>query len=169
MSRSQRELCGLALALLLVCACNPFAPKLDEGPSQSKFGDPTNIEGYFQAFKYAYEFRDTTLYGGLLSPSFTFSYRNYDRGLDLEWGRDEEVRTTGSLFQNSQAISLLWGNIIDSSGSIVGFDITRTFSLDITFNPGDIEHVDGRAVFHLERDKPGTVWRAVRWRDESNL
>ena len=160
---------GILLLAALGVACNPFAPKLDESGGQALFGDPHTIEGYFQAFRYAYQFKDTTLYGSLLAPNFTFSYRNYDRGVDVEWGRDEEMRTTGSLFQSAQNFDLLWGNVLDSSGTATVFNITRSFSLDVTFNPGDITHVDGRAIFHLERPSSSAPWQAVSWRDESNL
>jgi hypothetical protein len=164
---------AVAIALFALSAiavsCNPFAPKLDESGGQALFGDPHTIEGYFQAFRYAYQFKDTTLYGSLLAPNFTFSYRNYDRGVDVEWGRDEEMRTTGSLFQSAQMFDLLWGNVLDSSGTATVFNITRSFSLDVTFNPGDITHVDGRAIFHLERPSATAPWQAVSWRDESNL
>ena len=158
-----------ALLALGLQGCNPFAPKLDDSLAEVNFGDPKTIEGYFQAFRYAYQFKDTTLYGSLLAPNFVFSYRNYDRGVDVEWGRDEEMRTTAALFANTQSLNLLWGNILDSTGSETAYDVTRTFSLDVTLNPGDVTHVDGRAVFHLERPALGTPWKAVRWRDESNL
>ena len=169
MSQQLTKLAPLFVLALLAVGCNPFAPKLDEGAVKATFGDARTIDGYFQAFKYAYQFKDTTLYASLLQPDFTFSYRNYDRGLDLEWGRDEEVRTTGSLFANSQSLNLLWGNILDSTSEATSSDITLAFSLDVTFNAADIEHVDGFALFHLERDGPGAPWRAQRWRDESNL
>jgi hypothetical protein len=152
-----------------VLSCNPFAPELDESVGQLKFGDPTTVEGYFEAFRYAYQFKDTSLYSSLLDQSFIFSYKNYDRGLDLEWGRDEEVRTTAALFNSVQSLDLLWGNVLDSLGTPTSFDITRTFSLDVTLNPSEVLHVDGRAIFSLRRDTVGKPWRAVRWRDESNL
>jgi hypothetical protein len=155
--------------LLLVVSCNPFSPALDETSTPVQFGDPHTISGFFQAFKYAYEFKDTTTYGTLLAPDFTFSYRNYDRGVDVTWGRDDEMRTTATLFNNAEAISLQWGNVLDSGGTQTSFDVTISFSLDITFNASDIEHVDGRAVFHLERASPSDIWRAKHWQDESSL
>lgn len=159
----------MVAASLAALSCNPFAPELDESAGRLKFGDPTTIEGYFESFRYAYQFKDTSLYSSLLDPSFIFSYKNYDRGLDLEWGRDEEVRTTAGLFNSVQSLDLLWGNVLDSLGSPTTFDITRTFSLDVTLNPSEVLHVDGRAIFSLRRDTLGKPWRAVRWRDESNL
>ena len=162
--------CALITALLaIVSACNPFAPKLDESAPSGQFGDPHTIPGYFQSFKYSYEFKDTTLYGTLIAPNFTFTYTDYDRGVTVQWGRDDEMRKTAGLFENSESLTLLWGNVIDSSGTSTAFDITYTFSLDVTFNPSDIEHVDGRAVFHLERPTPSDPWKATQWVDQSTL
>jgi hypothetical protein len=168
--RAQLIVLVLLSALALATqACNPFSPKIDDGPSVSSFGDPTTVDGYFKEFRYAYQFKDTTFYATLLANDFTFSYRNYDRGLDLGWGRDEEVRTTSGLFQSSESLNLLWGNVLDSSGTATTFDISRTYSLDVTYNGADVQHVDGRAIFHLIRDAPGLPWKAERWRDESTL
>lgn len=164
-----RTLLGAFAVVALFAACNPFAPELDETAGRSLFGDPTNVEGYFESFRYAYQFKDTSLYAALLDPQFVFSYRNYDRGLDMEWGRDEEVRTTGALFNSVQNLDLLWGNVLDSIGTETTFEITRTFSLDVTLNPSEVLYVNGRAIFSLRRNKPGDPWRAIRWRDESNL
>jgi hypothetical protein len=150
-------------------SCNPFAPKLDESAPIAQFGDAHNVPGFFQAFKYAYEFKDTTLYGTLIAPDFIFSFRDYNQGVDIQWGRDDEMRSTGSLFNFAQAISLNWGTVLDSSGTQTAYDITISFTLDITYNSGDIDHVDGRAVFHLERATPQDIWQAGRWQDESNL
>jgi hypothetical protein len=150
-------------------SCNPFSPPIDNTLSQNSFGDPHTVSGFFDAFRSAYQFKDTTFYGKLLAPNFVFSYRNYDRGLDLEWGRDEEMQTTGSLFASTESLDLLWGNVLDSSGTETVYDITRTFSLDVKLNPSDILHVDGRAVFTLNRPTKNDPWQAVRWRDESNF
>jgi len=154
--------------IALTTACNPFAPKLDNSVSSAQFGDPHSIDGYFQAFKYAYEFKDTTLYGSLIAPDFIFSYRDYTLGIDVQWGRDDDMRSTAGLFNGVQVLALLWGDILDSSGSPTSFNVTRTFSLDVTFNEGDIEHVDGRAVFRLERATFSYPWKAKTWQDESN-
>ncbi|MBS1903611.1 MAG: hypothetical protein JSS75_07915 [Bacteroidetes bacterium] len=168
MKRYSRWLPLLVLAAFVV-SCNPFSPTLDESLPQNSFGDPHTIDGYFQAFRSAYQFRDTTLYGQLLDPQFVFSYHNYDRGLDLQWGRDEEMLHTGALFANTSEIDLLWGNIIDSVGADTVYDVTRAFSLDITLTSSDVLHTDGRAVFHLVRSQASDPWKAVQWRDESNF
>jgi hypothetical protein len=159
----------IAVTLFTSSGCNPFSPALDNTPATANFGDPRTIDGYFQAFQYAYQFKDTTLYGTLFTQDFIFSFRDYDRGLDEQWGRDDEVRTTGGLFAATQTLNLLWEDVLDSSSTATTFDITRSFSLDITFNQADIEHVDGRAIFHLIRPQAGAAWQAQSWQDESNF
>ena len=154
--------------ITLLISCNPFAPAIDNSISQSGFS-ADSVNGFFEVFRAAYQFKDTTYYGKLLASNFVFSYRNYDRGLDLEWGRDEEMQATGSLFASSESLDLLWGNILDSSGTDTVYDITRSFSLDITLNSTEPLHVDGRAIFTLHRPSKNAPWQAIRWRDESNF
>ncbi|MCW8803997.1 MAG: hypothetical protein OQK57_06330, partial [Ignavibacteriaceae bacterium] len=86
-------LTGIFIFALMIYACtNPFAPKFDAdfdsgGPPIS---DQTTIEGVFQNFQYAYTFKDTLIYGNLITSDFTFTYRDYENGFDVNWGRDEE-------------------------------------------------------------------------------
>ncbi|HSD62257.1 MAG TPA: hypothetical protein VLB50_00605, partial [Ignavibacteriaceae bacterium] len=81
---------------------NPFAPAFNENinGNNSTITDQKTIEGVFQNFQYAYTFKDTTIYGNLISEDFIFTYRDYDLGFDVSWGRDEELKTTYGLFQN---------------------------------------------------------------------
>ena len=167
----KRILAVLALVALVV-SCNPFAPKLDTDlTSSSILGDQTTIDGVFQNVKYAYTFRDTSIYGQLINPDYTFIYRDYDRGVDVSWGRDEEMRATSGMFQNVERLDLVWNNIAslstDSSGTQA--TVTRNFNLTVTFNSSDIERADGYANFSLERPKPEAPWKIVRWQDESNF
>ena len=101
------------LGLFLIACKNPFAPKLDENIDGSgpPISDQTTIEGLFQNFQYAYSFKDTLIYGSLISQDFTFTYRDYEQGYDVNWGRDEEIRTTNGLFLTSQRVDLIRYNI----------------------------------------------------------
>jgi hypothetical protein len=47
--------------------------------------------------------------------------------------------------------------------------IVRGFNLTVTFNPGDIEIVDGYANLTFMRDNENNFWKLVYWRDESNF
>ncbi|HEY5615783.1 MAG TPA: hypothetical protein VIL52_07140 [Bacteroidota bacterium] len=165
-----------SLILLIVSvafACNPFAPGLDlsEDEDLALIGDPTTIDGVFQNIRYSYTFRDTTIYGQLLSGEYTFVYRDYDRGVDVSWGRDEDMRTTYGLFQNVQRLDLVWNNIVSLSTDSLNIrsTVTRNFNLTVTFNPGDIIRVDGYANLTVARTKAQDPWRLIRWRDESNF
>jgi hypothetical protein len=159
----------IGVVVIAVCpACNPFSPAIDNNISQNQVS-ADSVNGFFEIFREAYQLQDTTMYGRLLAPNFVFSYRDYDRGLDLEWGRDEDMQTTGSLFNSSQSLDLLWGNVIDSIGSDTEYNITRAFQLTIIFNPDNSLQADGRAIFTLTRPTKNDPWQAIRWRDESNF
>jgi hypothetical protein len=152
-----------------VAGClNPFAPGRDDTPSESAC-DPNTIDGIFQCFQSSYSYRDTTLYGQLLDPDFVFVYRNYDLGIDITWGRDDEMRTTYGLFQNTQRIDLIWNNIISSTADSTTVNVVRGFNLTIVFNPSDVERIDGYANLTFARSRVSDPWKILRWRDESNF
>ncbi|MDE3058358.1 MAG: hypothetical protein KGJ59_10425 [Bacteroidota bacterium] len=163
----------LASFLFLSGCVNPFAPKLDNSPDNtaSVVGDQHTIEGVFQNFRQAYLFQDTTMYGQLLAPNFIFTYRDYDKGVDVFWGRDEEMRTTYGLFQNVQRLDLVWNNIIDSTFDAGGLKgtVVRNFNLTVTFDADDIVRIDGYADLTVLRPTPNDVWTISLWRDESNF
>jgi hypothetical protein len=157
---------------LLFTGCkNPFAPTLNENidNNNSTISDQKTIEGVFQNFQYAYIFKDTTIYGKLISEDFIFTYRDYDLGFDVSWGRDEEMKTTYGLFQNTQRIDLIWNNIILSSVDTLDANIVRGFNLTITFNPTDVIRLDGRVNMALQRNSVDSKWQISRWIDESNF
>jgi hypothetical protein len=86
--------------------------------------------------------------------------------VDVTWGRDEEMKVTYGLFQNTQRLDLIWNNIISMTGD--SSVIVRSFNLTITFNPTDIIYVDGRVNLELKKDNQDK-WKIVRWTDESNF
>ena len=169
---SVKLISGLIIVDLLIFACtNPFAPKFDEdfdtgGPPIS---DQSTIEGVFQNFQYSYTFKDTLIYGNLITPDFTFTYRDYENGYDVTWGRDEEMRTSNGLFINSQRLDLIWNNIVLSTIDSLDANIVRSFNLNITFNPTDVVRIDGRVNVSLRKDPITNIWRMTRWIDESNF
>jgi len=152
---------------LFSCA-NPFAPSLDDEPVSGDYliSDQKDIAGVFQNFKYAYTFRDTTIYGDLLDQDFTFAYTDYEQGFDKSWGRSEEMRATEGLFRNSQNLDLIWNNIILISSDST--NIIRSFNLTITFNPADIVQITGRVNLTLIKNPATLKWKILRWFDESN-
>jgi len=174
MARSPMKLCLKILPLILLFAsCNPFAPGLDESlqDGASILGDPATIDGVFQNMKYAYTFRDTTIYGQLLDSQFSFVFTDYDRGVEVTWGRDEEMQTTRGLFMNVQRLDLVWNNIIALSTDSLNLhaSVSRNFNLTVTFNPSDNPRIDGYLTLALTRSDARDPWRIVRWRDESNF
>jgi hypothetical protein len=151
--------------------CNPFAPELDTtiGETSSLLGDQRTVEGVFQNITHSYQFRDTTLYGQLLDPQFIFVYRDYERAIDVSWGRDEEMRATYLLFQNVQRLDLVWNKLVVPDTGQIPAIVTRNFNLTVTFNPGDIVRADGYAQLTLMKNQNDSKWYITRWRDESNF
>jgi hypothetical protein len=157
------------LAIMFASGCvNPFAPGRDNSPAESVC-DPHTIEGIFQCFQAAYSFRDTIVYGQLIDGEFVFVYRDYDKGIDVTWGRDDELRSTYGLFQNAQRLDLVWNATVSTTTDSTTTNVVKSFNLTIMFNPGDIERVDGYANLTLQRKKSSDPWKIIRWRDESNF
>ncbi len=160
------------IIILIFTGCkNPFAPALDTtvGDNSSTISDLKNVDGVFQNFQYAYVFKDTTIYGNLIAEDFIFTFRDYDQGVDVSWGRDEEMKTTYGLFQNSQRLDLIWNNEVLSTQDSLNAIIIRAFNLTITFNPTDIVRVNGRVNLSLKKDPASQTWAITRWIDESNF
>ena len=156
------------IPLIFIVSCvNPFAPELDTelNSSGSIISDQKNVDGVFQNFQYAYTFKDTTIYGNLLDNQFIFTFRDYDQGVDVSWGREEEMKVTDGLFRNSQKLDLIWNNIVAITADST--NIIRSFNLTITFNPTDIIFVDGRV--NLTLTKKNDIWKISKWIDESNF
>lgn len=158
----------MLIALTGVSCLNPFAPRLDSSLISLSCSDPTKTQDIFCIFRNAYSFKDTTLYGSILAPQFVFIYTDYDRGVDVSWGRYDEMRTTNGLFQSAQSLTLTWNNEIFSEGNDTARTIVRSFNLTVTFNPSDIERIDGYANLKFARPTPADPWKLIRWRDESN-
>lgn len=149
---------------------NPFSPALDNSSNNpsSTLSDQSTIAGVFQNFQYAYAFRDTTIYGQLITPDFVFTYHDYDNGYDVSWGRDEEMKTSYGLFQNSQTLNLIWNNIDLNSQDSSTANIIREFNLTITFSPTDVVTLSGRVNMSLRKNAQNK-WQITNWVDESNF
>ncbi len=148
---------------------NPFAPKIDNSNSSSNIlSDQKTIEGVFQNFKYAYTFKDTTIYGQLLADDFVFSYFDYDLGITVSWDRPTDMKTTHGLFINTQDLNLIWNNIIFQEGDSLLVSVKRSFNLTITFNPSDILNFYGFADMTMQRPKTNDVWKIKGWIDQTN-
>lgn len=160
----------ILLFFSLVSCTNPFAPALfKDGQEDFNLADQRTVEGVFKNFSYAYKFKDTVIYGKLLHRDFTFNYRNYDKNIDPTWTRSEDMIATARLFAAAQDLNLVWNEILYTRGDSVFLDISRSFSLTITFAPNDVVNIFGKAIFYLKRDNPQEEWKIFLWRDESNF
>jgi len=157
------------IGTFILSSCNPFAPKLntDIGSESSLISDQSSIEGVFQNLQYAYTFKDTSIYGELLNGDFAFTYRDYERAIDIAWGREDEMRVTYGLFNNSERLDLLWNNIVAITSDST--NVIRSFNLTITFNPTDVIFIDGKVNLQLEKSQELNKWQIITWIDESNF
>lgn len=136
------------------------------GTNSGLISNQNTVDGVFQNFQYAYTFKDTLIYSKLLNNNFTFGYRDYELGVDYSWGKEEEMRVTNGLFQNTQRLDLTWNNIVTMTSDST--HIVRSFNLSITFNPTDIIFIDGKVNLSLAKNEEGK-WKIIQWIDESNF
>jgi hypothetical protein len=162
-------LCLLVVIGVNLSCVNPFAPRLTTDLSSQSCNDLKVIDNVLCTFRNAYAYKDTTLYGLLLAPDFAFSYTDYDRGVDVTWGRGDEMRSTYGLFQSVQSLALVWNNEITASGDDTLRSVVQGFNLTVTFDPSDVVRVDGYANLTFVRDNVSSAWRILRWQDESNF
>lgn len=162
----------LLFVLVIGLSChNPFAPPLAEENNSSELftSSQQTIDGFFETFRAAYTFRDTTIYGKLLDNNFVFSYQNYDAGTEESWGREIEMRTTHGLFMNAQQLELTWNYFRSYQIDSTEASLSRTFRLRVTFSSTDIVQGEGSVRFTLKRKSSADVWRLTHWIDESNF
>src|SRR5688500_9505085 len=164
-------LASLALVVFAIGCTNPFAPRLEPElePSSSVLGDQRTVDGVFQNIRYAYNYRDTLIYGNLLHRDFEFRYYNTDRGTDVTFNRDEEMRITSNLFKNSDQVDLQWNDILSEDGDSLSYNVTRSYHLKLNLQASEVFRVDGRATLRLVRNSPNDVWLIRVWRDDSNF
>ncbi len=162
----------IIIVLVLMCAViascdNIFAPKLDDSGSSNIISDQMTVDGVYTNFKYAYTFKDTSVYSGLLTDDFIFTYRDYETGFDVSWDKPTEMRTTSRLFQNSQKTDIIWNNITTYIGDSLNVNVKRGFNLTITFNPSNVVRLFGFADMNFTRPDANSPWKIKKWRDES--
>lgn len=165
-----RHIGFMIISFIYVSCINPFAPSFDDSPDTggNVLGDRTTIEGMFTNFRISYTTQDTLLYGQLLAPDFVFVYTDYDRGIDVSWGRDDDMRATHRMFISANTIDLIWNEIITQSGDSLQTSVRRSFNLTFSFTADDIVNISGYAHMKFERSDPEGLWKITRWTDESN-
>ncbi|GAA4041439.1 hypothetical protein GCM10022409_29290 [Hymenobacter glaciei] len=160
--------------LLVVPACNPFAPALDEVPADQNelLGNPVYVRGFFDRFRAAYQLRDSTLYGQLLSPRFVFTYRDFAANVDRSWTRDVDANTTYRLFKAARSTNLQWTQYLPSSDTLTSdtlATVERSFLLTIEQRDNERYSGSGTARLVLVRKHRTDPWRMRSWYDRSEF
>ena len=165
---------GLAPLALLAAACNPFAPALNDmstDPNQL-LGNPVTVRGFFDRFRAAYQLRDSTLYGQLLAPRFTFTYRDFSANVDRSWNRDVDATTTYKLFQAARSTNLQWTQYLPATDTVTADTIAyveRAFQLSIEQRDDARFAGAGTARVVLVRKNKMAPWRMRSWYDRSEF
>jgi len=163
----------LVLIFLSLSGCfNPFAPALDKKIDISKvITNQQTPEEVLQNFQYAYTFKDSLLYSDVIDESFVFEY--FDTNLQptggfVTWGRDIDLKTTGSLFRQFDVIDLVWLNTLFSEAE-GGFE-RRFVRFNLSLFGSDFNFIiTGTAIFTFKQNEIDKKWRIIRWKDESDL
>ncbi len=164
-----RTLLVAVLALSGLSCLNPFAPHLNTELGVQLCGDHSQAENVFCSFRNAYLFKDTTLYGSLLAPSFVFIYTDYDQLVEKNWGRDDEMRLTYTMFQSVQSLALTWNTELALNETDTQLSVERGYTLTVSFSSADVAQVNGVASFIFLRPHAGEPWQILRWQDKSNF
>lgn len=170
-----RCLCGAGLAAATaLAACNPFAPALDDLPTDPNklLGNPATVRGFFERFRSAYQLRDSTLYGQLLDRRFTFTFRDFTANVDRTWNRDVEIATTYRLFRAARTANLQWTQYLPTSDTLYSDTLVyveRAFQLSLEQRDNQQYAGVGSARLVLVRKRPGEPWRMRSWYDRSEF
>lgn len=165
----------LAAPLLLATpACNPFAPALAEVPTDQNqlLGNPVTVRGFFDRFRSSYQLRDSTLYGQLLTPKFTFTYRDFAANVDRSWNRDVDATTTYRLFRAARSTNLQWTQYLPSTDTLAADTVAyveRSFLLSIEQRDDERYSGAGTARIVLVRKNRNDPWRMRSWYDRSEF
>ena len=158
-------------SFLFTCL-NPFAPKLENADNKNLIiTEQKTPDEVLQNFKYAYVFKDSVLYSDLLDSSFVFIY--FDPNLEssgrfVSWGRDVDLKTTGSVFRNFDVIDLIWNTTIYSFEKEDRAENSKSFNLSLIKNNETI-NISGNAIFVFKKCDYDNKWRIIQWKDESDL
>jgi hypothetical protein len=156
-----------------ITGCNPFAPSLDDAVSDPNklLGDRTKVNGFFDWFRSAYQLRDSTLYGQIVAPEFTFTYFDFSNNTEVSWSRDVEMTTTYKLFRGVRSTTLQWNQYIvaDTTLSDTLAVVERAFNLTINQDDATTFQGVGSARLVLVRKKKGDPWKMRSWYDKSDF
>ena len=163
----------IAILLLFLYSCNPFAPTLVvSGPQSGNITAQKTPDEVLQNFQYAYNQGDSLTYSDVLDSSFLFISKNYGTTppTDINWGRDVDIRATAGLFRHFRPlIDLTWN---DKLSEIYDSDSTHSeikIMFQLTMGAGvDIPTISGEALFNFRKNSSGT-WTITRWEDLSTF
>ena len=185
-----RKYCWIGLIFIGVhqfYCFNPFAPELNNNIDLSNvITEQRSPDEVLQNFRYSYTFKDSLLYSDVLDEAFVFEY--FDTNLEPSgglrtWGRDVDIKTTGTLFRKFDVIDLVWlnklfedcdgGECVENGDEIdyEKYKLVRQFirfNLNL-FSPDENYIFTGTAIFTFQRSPADGKWNIIRWKDETDF
>lgn len=158
-----------ALVFGLLGSCNPFAPTLSDVKIDrlALLGDRRTVKGFFEWFRNSYELRDTSLYGQILAPNFSFTFRDFANGNNEIWDRDTEMRIATNMFRQVRSTNLVWTWYVnaDTSTTDTLASLERYFNLTVVADEQNVYMGTGTARLTLVRADSTHPWRIKSWVD----
>ncbi len=156
--------CAAVFALgALVAGCgddddaNPMEP-IDETPSRATPSDL--LTEYFET---AYASRDSALYGAMLDSAFTFEFLQSDAdslrdvlGENNFWGTTLDLKSTGTLFRNSNVTGITLNLQVNANSVYLGQDCVGCRKLETTVTLRVATVGDGTEPLIFTVDSPQT-------------
>jgi len=167
--------CTLTAGLIavLLTACNPFAPKLEDivVDRNAVLGNRKHIAGLFDWFRSSYELKDTLLYGQMLARDFQFSYLDFTNNNNVYYDRDIDMRTTFNLFRAAKSTSVQWQHYVyaDTLNSDTIAGVERYFNVTVVLDDQQIFRSTGSARMQLRRKSKEDYWQITSWFDKSDF
>jgi hypothetical protein len=189
MQEGTRDLMGtcliiisLALCALLTGCFNPFSPSVIESSAIRPIAPQIAPDSVLHNFRYAYENRDSIVYENCLDPGFVFVYIDQDAVTQKDEpievsrdGRGGDLYRTKGLFRAFDDIRLDTWKVSEAPDKIHGDEIWKvrnvSFQLSVRDTDGDYGYLhleaSGFAQFQFRQSQKDSLWRIVRWEDNS--
>lgn len=172
-----RKALFILMALLILGCKNPFATRSAEPPSvrRGTWEDPTFYDAVLRNLESSYNEQIIDNFTDCLKEDFHFFPDPEDDaqypGIFDDWGREEEIDVTRSIFSSGTSAAFIDLALVDSTIEInfypSGDTVTAEVIYDLTVDQDKIsapQHMAGRAIFFIF-EGTGGIWKVFRWED----
>ena len=169
---------SLLLLILLIFGCkNPFATRSADPPSvrRGTWEDPTFYDAVLRNLENSYNQQIIDNFSDCISEDFLFTSDPEDNaqypGIFDDWGREEEVDVTRSIFTSNTSSAFIDLALVDTTMEVTfypsGDTVRAEVIYDLEVNQDKVDaprHMAGRAIFYVS-EGGGGIWKVYRWED----